>query len=310
VRIVFFGTPELAVPSLESVANAHTVTAVVCQPDKPQGRSKALLPPPVKIRALELGIPVHQPAKLNDGIFEAWLRGQAPEVCVLVAYGRILKQPIIELPTRGFINLHPSLLPKYRGPSPIQSAILAGDTETGVTIMRIEAETDSGAILLQEKHPIAPTDTSESLTDTMGRTGAKMMLEALDLIARDEAHYVPQDHARATHCRMISKDDARIDWRLPAVDIHNRIRAFIPWPIAFGVLRDDTLRIHAAHVIPGDAPVAPGHIAELTKDGFVVATGVGLLAIDRLQAPGKRPMSSAEFLRGRPLTTADAFEVS
>ncbi len=310
MRIVFFGTPELAVPSLDAVAGAHTVTAVVCQPDKPQGRSKTLVAPPVKVRALELGIPVHQPAKLNDGAFEAWLRAQSPEICVLVAYGRILKRPILDVPPHGFINLHPSLLPKYRGPSPIQAALLAGDTETGVTIMRIEAETDAGAILLQRTHPIAPEDTAESLTESLSQLGRGILLEALDLLARGVAKYVPQDHTRATHCQMISKDDARIDWRMPAAKIHNRIRAFVPWPIAFGTLLGETLRIYAARVVSGGAQGAPGHIVEVTKDHFIVATGSGLLAIDRVQAPGKRPMSSAEFLRGRPLTTADAFEVA
>ncbi len=308
MRIVFFGTPELAVPSLEAVARRHTVTAAVCQPDKPQGRSKTPVAPPLKVRALELGIPVHQPAKLNDGTFEAWLRDQAPDVCVLVAYGRILKNPILAVPLHGFINLHPSLLPKYRGPSPIQSTILAGDTETAVTIMRIEAETDAGAILLQRNHPVAPDDTTESLTVSLGKFGADLLVEALDLIASGIATFTPQDHARATHCRMISKDDARIDWRMSAAEINNRIRAFIPWPVAYATLNGEALRIYAARVASGSG--VSGQIVEVSKEGFTVATGSGLLVIDRIQAPGKRPMTSAEFLRGRRLSVGDTFEVA
>ncbi len=309
MRIVFFGTPELAVPSLEQVAAKHFVAAVVCQPDKPQGRSKKLMPPPVKVRALELGVPVHQPAKLNDGAFEAWLRAQAPELCVLVAYGRILKQPIIDVPPRGFINLHPSLLPKYRGPSPIQAALLAGDAETGVTIMRIEMETDAGAILLQRGYSIGEDDTTETLTEKLGRFGAEMLVEAIDLIAKGMAVYTPQDATRATHCRMISKEDARIDWRLSSREIHNRVRAFVPWPVAYATLHGEILRIFAARALPGNPSGPPGTIAEVRKDTLVVTTGSGLLAIDRVQAPGKRPMTTAEFLRGYPVAPGESFEV-
>jgi len=309
VRIVFFGTPELAVPSLEALAARHTVTAVVCQPDKPQGRSAQLVPPPVKMRALELGIPVHQPAKLNDGAFEAWLMQQAPEACALVAYGRLLKAPILAVPPRGILNLHPSLLPKYRGPSPIQSAILAGDTETGITIMRIEMDTDAGAILLQRPFPIAPEDTTASLTEKLAHAGAGMLAEGMDLVAQGSAVFTPQDHARATHCRMISKEDARIDWRLSAQEIHNRVRAFIPWPVAQATLGGEILRIHATHVLPSNQGDVPGIVADVTKDAIVVGTGSGRLAIDRLQAAGKKPMSTAEFLRGRRIAAGAAFEV-
>lgn len=310
MRIVFLGTPELAVPSLELLAARHTVTAAVCQPDKPQGRSAKLVPPPVKVRALELGIPVHQPAKLNDGAFEAWLNNQAPEACALVAYGRILKEPILAVPPRGILNLHPSLLPKYRGPSPIQSAILAGDTETGITIMRIEMETDAGAILLQRAHPIAPDDTTASLTEKLARAGADMLLEGVDRVAQGKAVFTPQDHSRATHCRMISKEDARIDWRMPAQEIHNRVRAFVPWPVAYATLDGEVLRIYATRVLPEASNETPGTITEVARDSIVVATGSGRLAIDRLQAAGKKPMNTADFLRGRRITAGSSFEVA
>ncbi len=307
MRIVFFGTPELAVPTLEAVAGRHAVTAVVCQPDKAQGRSKALVPPPVKARAQELGIPVHQPVKLNDGEFETWLKHQQPGVCVLVAYGRILKQPILDVPGHGFLNLHPSMLPKYRGPSPIQSAILEGETETGITIMRIGLEMDSGDILLQRAYPIADDDTAETLTGTLAGTGARMMLEALDQIERGTASFTPQDHERATYCKMIGKDDARIDWRAPARDIRNRVRAFVPWPVAQSTLRGEVLRIYAARAVPHFGTEPPGTIVEVAKDHFTVATSEGGLLVERVQAPGKRVMSAAEFLRGRPLTVGERF---
>lgn len=309
MRIVFFGTPELAVPSLEVLAARHTITAVVCQPDKPQGRSAKLVPPPVKVRALELGIPVHQPAKLNDGTFEVWLKQQAPEACALVAYGRLLKAPILAVPQQGILNLHPSLLPKYRGPSPIQSAILAGDTETGITIMRIEMDTDAGAILLQRPYPIVHDDTTESLTVNLARAGADMLAEGIDLVAQGKATFTPQDHARATHCRMISKEDARIDWRMPAQEIHNRVRAFVPWPVAHATLGGETLRIYTTRVLPGNPNDEPGIVAEVTNDAFAVGTGAGRLAIDRVQAAGRKPMSTAEFLRGRRIAPGAVFEV-
>jgi methionyl-tRNA formyltransferase len=302
--------PELAVPSLEALAERHEVVAAVCQPDRPQGRSKKPVPPPVKVRALELGIPVHQPAKLNDGTFEAWLRAQTPELCVLVAYGRILKDPILAVPMHGFINLHPSLLPKYRGPSPIQTALLAGDAETGVTIMRIEAETDAGAILLQKRYAIDDDDTTGTLTTTLGRFGAEMLVEAVGLVARGEAVYTPQDSHKATHCRMIAKEDAQIDWTLSAREIHNRVRAFVPWPVAYATLDRQALRIFATRVVPGTSSSAPGTFVDVSKDAIIVATGAGLLSIDRVQAPGKRPMSTAEFLRGHPAHAGQSFEVS
>lgn len=309
MRIVFLGTPELAVPSLELLAKRHTVTAVVCQPDKPQGRSAKLVPPPVKVCALALGIPVHQPAKLNDGAFEAWLRAQAPEACALVAYGRILKEPILAVPPQGILNLHPSLLPKYRGPSPIQSAILNGDTETGITIMRIEMETDAGAILLQRPFPIAPEDTTASLTNKLAHVGAELLAEGIDLVAQGKAVFTSQDHASATHCRMISKEDARIDWRMPAQEIHNRVRAFVPWPVAHTTLNGEVLRVYTSRALPGDSDGAPGTVVEVTKEAIVVATGSGRLAIERLQAPGKKPMSTADFLRGRRVAAGASFEV-
>lgn len=308
MRIVFFGTPELAVPSLKAVAARHDVTALVCQPDKPQGRGRKPLPPPTKVWALEHGIEVNQPAKLNDGTFEAWLREQAPEICVIVAYGRILKQPILDVPTHGFLNVHPSLLPKHRGPAPIQTAILKGDRETGVTIMRLDAGTDTGDILLSKATPIAEDDTAETLSHKLADLGAKLLVEALDLVESGEAVFVPQDNDLATYTKMFDKEDARIPWERSAEDIHNMVRAFQPWPVAYTVLDGETLRIHKTRVAPEPRDGSPGTVIEVNKDEIVVAAGQGAIAIQEIQAPGKRAMPAADFLRGRPIDVGTRFE--
>lgn len=308
MRLVFFGTPALAVPSLSALSQRHDVAAAVCQPDRPQGRSKQPVPPPVKEWAHEHGIPVTQPVKLNDGTFETWLREQAPEVCVLVAYGRILKQAILDVPPHGFINLHPSLLPRRRGPSPIQTAILKGDSVTGITIMRLDAGTDTGDILLQESAPIEPDDTSESLSHRLGTLGAELLVRALDQIATGTAVFTPQDHARATYTKRYEKTDGRIDWSLAAVDIHNLVRAAIPWPVAHCTFKGETCRIHKTMILDERTEAAPGTVTRVEKDRVVAATGQGQLAILVFQAPGKRAMPMTDFLRGHAIHVGDRFE--
>ena len=307
MRIVFFGTPELAVPSLAALAGRHAVAAVVCQPDKPQGRSAKLVPPPAKVWADGHGIPVVQPTKLNDGTFEAWLRQQAPDLCALAAYGRILKQPILNVPRHGFLNVHPSLLPKLRGPSPIQTALLQGLTATGVTIMRLDAGMDTGDILLQEEAAIAPDDTTASLMERLARQGADMLLRAIELVESGAAVFTPQDHAQATVSRMYSKDDGRIQWASSAADIHNLVRAAVPWPVAHCLFRGEIHRIHRTAVLNETAEAAPGTIVRVEKDRLVTATGNGLLAILEIQRPGKRAMSVREFLLGCRVADGEAF---
>lgn len=308
MRIVFFGTPDLALPSLEAVAGRHEVLAVVCQPDKPQGRGRNPVPPPTKVWAEEHGIEVNQPTKLNDGTFEAWLRERAPEVCVLVAYGRILKQPILDVPKHGFLNVHPSLLPRYRGPSPIQTAILMGETETGVTIMRLDSGTDTGDILLSRAVSIEAEDTTESLSKRLADAGAELIVEALELIEAGEAVFVPQDNDLANHTKMFEKDDARIHWHMRAQDIHNMVRAFQPWPVAYTLLDGEILRIHKTRVTDNTPDAPDGTVVEVTKDEIRVATGDGTLTIQELQAPGKRVMSAGDFLRGHPIEVGTRFE--
>lgn len=308
MRIVFLGTPELAVPSLAAVAARHVVAAVVCQPDKPQGRSKQLVPPPVKVKAGELGIPVHQPVKLNDGAFESWLREQEPEACVLVAYGRILKQPILDVPKHGFLNMHPSLLPRYRGPSPIFAAVRAGDEVTGITIMRLDAGMDTGDILVQETAPIEPADTTETLSARLADHGASMLVRALDQLASGTAVFTPQDHSQATVTRMIGKKDGDIDWNRPADEIHNLVRAAVPWPVATAVFNSHPIRIHQTQAIAEPAVARPGTVEAVEKKRILLATGEGRLALLQLQAPGKRVMTAAEFLNGNAVHPGDRFE--
>ncbi len=308
MRVVFFGTPSLAVPSLKAVAAAHEVTALVCQPDKPQGRSKKPVPPPTKTWAEEHGIELSQPVKLNDGVFEAWLRGQAPEVCVLVAYGRILKQAILDVPFHGFLNVHPSLLPRHRGPSPIQTAIVEGDRETGISIMRLDAGTDTGDMLLHEAIPILSDDTSESLSAKLAKVGAELILDALNLLEAGTAVFEKQDGSLATHTRMYTKDDGRIHWNMRATDIHNRVRAFVPWPVAYSGFDGETVRIYKTRPVDIHENKPPGTVLRVNRDDIVVATGEGALAIETIQTPGKRAMPMADFLRGNTVEVGDLFE--
>jgi methionyl-tRNA formyltransferase len=308
LRTVFFGTPELAVPSLAAVAERHDVTALVCQPDKAKGRSKKPVPPPTKVWALEHGIPVHQTAKLNDGTFEAWLRDQTPDVCAIAAYGRILKQPILDVPRLGFLNLHPSLLPRYRGPSPIQSALLNGDAVTGVTIMRLTLAMDSGDILLQEEALIEPEDTSATLSDRLAEHGARLLADGLDLLASGEAQFTPQNESDAVYCSLFEKADGRIAWAKPATTIHNLVRAANPWPVAHCRFHGAVVRLHKTVVVDETSDAAPGTVVRAEKDRVVVVTGEGNLAILVFQAPGKRAMAMDDYLRGHPIAPGDRFE--
>lgn len=308
MRIVFFGTPELAVPTLAAVAERHEVAAIVCQPDRPQGRSNKPVPCPTKSWGLERDVSVVQPTALNDGAFETWLRIQAPDVCVLVAYGRILKQPILDAPKHGFLNMHPSLLPRHRGPSPIHTAILSGDEVTGVTIMRLDAGMDTGDILLQEETPILPDDTTASLSERLAGAGAAAMLRGIEQIETGRAVFTPQDREGATVTRLFEKQDGQIRWGADARGIHNLVRASIPWPVAHCMFHGAVTRICRTQVLDEPAEAPPGAVTRVERDRVVVATGKGQLAILEIQTPGKRVMSVGEFLRGHAITAGDRFE--
>jgi methionyl-tRNA formyltransferase len=308
VRLVFFGTPEIAVPSLEALAAGHQLLAVVAQPDKPQARSATPAPPPTKVWALEHGVPCVQPIKLNDGTFEAWLRDNAPDACPLVAYGRILKQPLLEVPRHGFINMHPSLLPKYRGPSPLQTAILNGDEVTGITVMRLDPGMDTGPILMQKQYPIFPDDTTASLSERLAKEGAQMLADSIDLLAAGRAEFHPQPEQGVSVTRTFSKEDGRVRWGDSARQIHNLVRAAVPWPVAHCKFRGAVCRIYKTEVITETTDAAPGTVTSVTRDSIVVAARGGQLSIQTLQMPGKRAMTTAEFLRGTRVSPGDRFE--
>jgi len=307
LRIVFFGTPELATPSLNQIMGKHHIVAVVCQPDKPAGRKKKLQAPPTKVWAEERGITVHQPTKLNDGAFEEWLKQQQPDVCALVAYGRILKQPILDVPKHGFLNMHPSLLPKYRGPSPIQSAVLAGEEETGVTIMRLDAGTDTGDMILQKKVAVDAAANAGTLTEKLADLGAQMLDEAITLVETDKAEYTPQDHEMATHSHMFTKQDGAIDWSKSASEIHHQIRACNPWPMAYTPWNGQPLRFHVSSVSNDESTKGPGTVVRTDKTAIHITTGFGTIGIETLQMPGKKALAVDDFLRGREIPIGTQF---
>lgn len=308
MRTVFLGTPALAVPTLAAVAAEHEVLAVVCQPDRPAGRSGKPVPPPTRVWAEAHGIPVHQPTKLNDGTFAAWLHALHPDLGIVFAYGRLLKAPILDIPPLGWLNVHPSLLPRWRGPSPIQSAILHGDATTGVSIMKVALEMDAGDILLQEPLDIAPDETAEALTDRVAPVGARMMLQAMAQLAAGTAHATPQDPNRVTHCTMLTKEHGYLQWTRSASALHNQIRGCVPWPAAQTILRGQPCKLLGSVRIEGTADAPPGTIVRLEKDVAVVATGEGLLGTTLIQAPGKKPLPMGDYARGARLEPGERFE--
>lgn len=308
MRIVFFGTPDLAVPSLDALAQAHEVTAVVCQPDRPKGRSKKPVAPPVKEWASQRGIEVAQPRKLNDGAFQAWLREQRPGVCALAAYGRILKQPILDVPDHGFLNVHPSLLPRHRGTSPIQTAILKGDEVTGVTIMALDAGMDTGDLLLKESMPIDEADTASTLSEKLAKLGAELLVRGVELLQTGKARFTPQDDSQATYTKLFEKETGRIRWGAPAREIHNLVRAAVPWPVAHCLFRGETVRILETEVAGGTEEGPPGTVVRVDQNAVLVVAGEGLLALRVIQAPGKRPVSMGDYLRGHTVAVGDVFK--
>jgi len=307
LKTVFFGTPELAVPSLERAAAVSHLLAVVTQPDRPRGRGRKPEPPPVKRWAEARGIPVVQPEKLNDGTFERWLRKQEPDLCLMAAYGRLLKQPVLDIPPLGWLNVHPSLLPRWRGPSPIQTAILEGDTITGVTIMRVALEMDAGDIVLQDTVPIGPDETAGELTNRLAILGAELLEQAVRMAEEGPLPAVPQDPEKVTYCRLFEKKDGRIRWSDPAWRIHNLVRASNPWPMAFCLFRGEWFRILKTSVEPVPAASDPGVITSVEKDRLLVATGEGTLAIRRAQLPGRKPLDMTAFLLGARIRPGERF---
>lgn len=302
LRVVFAGTPEFSVPTLEALLEAgHDVVAVYTQPDRPAGRGRQLRPSPVKQCAVAHELPVHQPLKLRDETAQLVLAGHAADVMVVVAYGLILPPAVLAMPRLGCINVHASLLPRWRGAAPIQRAVLAGDRETGVTIMQMERGLDTGPMLAREALPIGPTDTAGDLHDGLASLGARLLVTTLARLVDGALTPEVQQEALATYAEKLSKAEARLDWRQPAHELDRQVRALNPWPVAEARLDGAPLRIWRATPLP-DRAGSPGQVLEAGPDGIDVACGTGVLRLLQVQPPGKRAMDAADFANGRALT--------
>lgn len=310
-RIVFMGTPAFAVPSLQALVEAgHRVEAVVTQPDRPAGRGMAATPPPVKTAALDLGLPVYQPETLKPPAASDFLRDLAPEFLVVAAYGEILTRQVLAVPSLAPLNVHASLLPRHRGASPIQHAILAGDNETGITIMRIAPRLDAGDIVLRSATPIGPEETADQLHDRLARLGARTLVEALQLFERNEASFTPQDEGAATYAAMLDRTFSPIDWARPAPEIDRQVRGLHTWPGAQTVFQGKTAKILSATPAPLPAGLETARPGELHLAGnrlFVRCGQDTSLELLRLQLPGRKSVSGGEFARGARLAPGEAF---
>ncbi|PYP90445.1 MAG: methionyl-tRNA formyltransferase [Candidatus Angelobacter sp. Gp1-AA117] len=300
MKLVFCGTPQFAVPSLEKLAEAgYDVRLVVTQPDRPQGRGMELTAPPVKQTALKLGLPVVQPDKIKKNEeFQRQLSGIAPEAIIVVGYGRIIPAWMLQLPPQGNINVHASLLPKYRGAAPIQWAIAMGETVTGVTTMRIDEGLDTGGILLKREMPILPEDTAVTLSPRLAQLGADLLVETLRGLERGTIPAIPQDHSQATLAPLLKKEDGLVDFQRTAAEIHNRLRGLQPWPGAYTHFRGKNLKIISAQPASENLSLTPGELKANGERLFVGCSAGTALELIQVQLEGKKPSSAREFIHG------------
>ena len=305
--IVFFGTPRFAVPSLEAlVASRHRVPLVVTQPDKRRDRGQKVTDAPVKAAARTHGIPVFQPERLRDPAVADVLREHSPDMAVVAAYGKLIPADLLQVPRLGMINVHASLLPKYRGAAPVHRAIIDGELETGVTIMQVVEALDAGDMLAKSRRAIGPDETTEELELALAEDGARLLLDVIERIDAGTSTAEPQDHSASTYAPRLRKDEGLIDWTLSAHEIHNRVRGLYPWPHAYSHLDGARVIILRTHPIEETAAedagtVRPGTVVDVTRDAVEVATGRGRIAILELQPEGRRPMQARDFLAGRPV---------
>jgi methionyl-tRNA formyltransferase len=308
VRVVFFGTPEPAAVALDVLlASPHEVAAVVTQPDRPRGRSGTPRSSPVKVRAGEAGLPVLQPASPRDDGFASELSSHRPDVAAVVAYGHILPPDVLAVPPRGTVNVHFSLLPRYRGAAPVQRAIMAGETETGVTTFLLEPTLDTGPILLQAREPIRPDDSTGSLLERLAVIGARALVSTLDGLEAGSLQPVAQDPALASAAPKVLPEEGAIDWSRPATEIVNLIRAFDPAPGAFATFRGKRVKVWKARRAPDGEGGAPGSVVDAGKDSLVVAVGDGTVELLELQLEGAKRLRSADFLHGHRPTAGETF---
>lgn len=308
LRIVFFGTPAFALTSLEALLQSpHTVVGVVTQPDRPRGRGYRTSDSPVKARAVQAGLPVLQPTRLRDEFFADQLRALRADLGVVAAYGRILPESTLAVPPMGMINVHASLLPHYRGAAPVHRAVIAGEPETGVTIMRVVKALDAGPMLSAGRRPIGPDETSDELERALADLGAPLLLASIEGLAAGTVVETPQDETRATYAPPLRKEEGLIDWTLPAPAIHNLVRGLHPWPLAFSFLQGRRVIIRRSSPTLEPACAPAGTVLAADRHGLSVATGAGCLRVVELQLEGKRPMKARDFLAGHRLVAGDLF---
>ncbi len=309
MRVAFFGTPDFAVPCLEALIRAgHEIVCVVTQPDKPAGRGQETKPQAVKIAAETAGIPVFQPASVRKPPFSPVLAELAPDVAIVVAYGKILPKDLLDVPREGCVNVHGSLLPRWRGAAPIQWSVLSGDAKSGVTTMRMDEGMDTGDILLTRELVLAPDETAGSLFARLAPMGAELLVETLARMKSSSLRGIKQDESLATHARMLLKEDGRLDWTRSAVDLDRRVRGTSPWPGAFTTAGGKLLKVHRVAVEAGSA--APGSVLGADADSWRIGTGNGILRLVEVQPEGGKKMTGAEFARGRGAALKTVGEIS
>jgi methionyl-tRNA formyltransferase len=306
LRVVFFGTPNFAVPSLAHLLDSrHQVVGVVTQPDRARGRGQKVTDGPVKALALERGLPIYQPSRLRDGAAATRLAEWRADLAVVAAYGRLIPDDLLAIPRFGMINVHASLLPKYRGAAPVHRAVMAGEYETGVTIMRVIRELDAGPMFAKTVRPIGPDETSDVVEAALAELGAKLLVDVVNAISDGRASEEPQDHTRATYAAKIAREEGVIDWTQPAEAIHNKVRGLYPWPHAHTFLGGARLIVLRTRLdAPTAAPASPGTIVNVSRDAIeVIAGDRRTVAIQTVQLEGKRPMTVREFLSGRTVAS-------
>ena len=308
LRVVFFGTPDFAVPTLEALFQSrHIVAGVVTQPDRPRGRGHKTTDAPVKALAAASAVPVLQPPRLRDPAFLDELTALNADVGVVAAYGKILTDQVLAAPKRGLLNVHASLLPRYRGAAPVHRAVIAGERETGITIMRVVQALDAGPMLATVARPIGADETSDDVERDLARLGAALLVGTLDRLALGDVPEIPQLEGQATYARKLTKEDGLVDWSAPAEGIHNLIRGLHPWPHAYTFLDSRRFILRRSRWTDSPAGAGAGTIVEAAGGRLAVATGSGLIEITELQAEGKRPMTVREFLPGHPLPPGSRF---